>query len=53
MVTAHVCTQAHNTHLIVVWTEVLEVAKASVADADEDSETHDHEREQRCGRPET
>lgn len=38
-----------NTHCIVVWTEVLEMAKAGVADADEDSNTQDHQGEKRCG----
>lgn len=45
-------TQA-NAHLVVVWTEVLEMAKAGVADADEDSDEQNHQCEQRCGSLET
>lgn len=48
----HLHTQA-NAHLIVVWTEVFEMAKAGVADTDEDSDAQDHQGEQRCGSPET
>lgn len=32
-------------HLIVVWAEVLEMAKAGVADTDEDGDAQDHQRE--------
>lgn len=41
------------TYCIVVWTEVLEMAKASVADADEDSNTENHQGEKRRGSQET
>lgn len=41
-----------NAHRVVVRTEVLEVAKAGVAEADEDGHTQDHQREERRGGPE-
>lgn len=42
-----------NAHLIVVWTEVLELAEECIADADEDGDTQDHQCEEGCGSPET
>lgn len=39
------CAQAQNPHLIVVWTEVLEMAEAGVADTDEDSDAQNHQSE--------
>lgn len=44
---------AKHTHLIVEWTEVLEMAKAGVAHCYEDGDTQNHQREQRRGSPET
>lgn len=45
--------RAKHTHLIVEWTEVLEMAKTGVAHRDKHGDTQNHQREQRRGSPET
>lgn len=42
-----------NTHHVVVWTEVFEMAEAGDTDADKDGDAQDHQGEQRYGAPET
>lgn len=42
-----------NTHHVVVWTEVFEMAKAGDTDADKDGDAQDHQGEKRYGAPET
>lgn len=44
--------QGSRAHLIVVRTEVLEMAEAGVADADEDGDAQSYQREQGRGGPE-
>lgn len=48
-----VLSQSKPIHLIVEWTEVLEMAKAGVAHCDEDGDKQNHQWEQRSGSPET
>lgn len=48
-----ILSQIEHTHLIVEWTEVLEMAKAGVAHCDEDGYAQNHQREQRSRSPET